>query len=151
MESIQRQCPHTLTDLDNIIAITLTLDLKDQTTHGPCEQCSQLIYKLRRQLPCAIFSLAPPKRGHTEAYSLWRTLFVSNNVINIRTCRIYRVRWIWWLMVIPNTWLRSLRSELQMLIWYIKDGFRTEFNLKFSSNSSCSIFPDVIAPNSIFL
>ena len=70
MESIRRQFPRTVTDLDNMVAITLTLDLKDQTTHGPCAQCSQLIYKLRLQLPCAIFSLAPPKRGHTEEYSL---------------------------------------------------------------------------------
>ena len=69
MESIQRRFPCTLTDMDNMVAITLTLDLKDQTTHGPCKQCSQLIYKLRLHLPCAIFSLAPPKRTHTEAYS----------------------------------------------------------------------------------
>ena len=70
MESIRRQFPRTLTDLDNIVAITLTLDLKDQTTHGPCKQCSQLIHKLRLELPYAIFSLAPLKTGHMEEYSL---------------------------------------------------------------------------------
>ena len=69
IEPIQRQFSRTITDLDSMVAITLTLDLKDQTTHGPCKQCSQLIRKLRLELPCAIFSLAPLKRGNMEPYS----------------------------------------------------------------------------------
>lgn len=70
MESLRRQFPGTVTDLHSMVAITLTLDLRDQTAVGPCAQCSELIYKLRSQLSCAVFSLAPLKSGNEEEYTL---------------------------------------------------------------------------------
>ena len=66
MGSIMRQLLGAINDLHRMIAVTLTLDLTDQSTLGPCAQCSELIYKLRSQLSCAIFSLAPVRGINRE-------------------------------------------------------------------------------------
>jgi len=66
MDSIGRQLPVAVNDLHGMIAVTLTLDLKDQSPVGPCAQCSELIYKLQSQLSCAIFNLAPVKGDNGE-------------------------------------------------------------------------------------
>ena len=66
MDSIMRQLSGAINDLHGMIAVTLTLDLTDLSTLGPCAECSELIYKLRSQLSCAIFSLAPVKGINRE-------------------------------------------------------------------------------------
>ena len=47
--------------LDGMVAVTLVLDLKNRTALRACPQCSQLIWKIRKQCLCVTFDLSPGK------------------------------------------------------------------------------------------
>ena len=49
---------------NGMTAVSLTIDLMSLDPVGPCVQCGDLIYKVRKQLQCYIFSLAPRKGGN---------------------------------------------------------------------------------------
>ena len=51
-----------MSGLHGMIAVSLTLDLADLSPCRACQQCSELMFKLRKQIPLTtILDLAPPK------------------------------------------------------------------------------------------
>jgi hypothetical protein len=62
LERLRDLFPEKMDGLNGMIAVSLTLDLADLSPYRACQQCSELMYKLRKRIPLTtILDLAPTK------------------------------------------------------------------------------------------